>query len=326
MTTIPDVQLYAHSERLEGKVVLITGGAAGIGRETAMQYARSKAKLVLGDLNEPGLEKVVSEIRRTGGEAIGLRCDVTVWDDQLKLFGAAIDAYHSVDIVVANAGVNEIGSFWKPEIQDGKPVKPSTATVDINLVGTIYTAHLALHYLDVNRTPECTLKSIVLLGSMASWQASPQGVVYSASKHAVLGLARAMYVPLATRGIRVAVVHPFFTDTGLMTTMNRIAVAGIPLLPIERVAGTIVFSSTDPDTASTGAVWLLPDDGPLLRLEKEIIKGGVYDVIAERNRRFIGTISRLRVTADLLRVLWPKIACGLISAVAAGTLIYVGSG
>lgn len=113
-------------------------------------------------------------------------------------------------------------------------------------------------------------------------------MVYSASKHAVLGLARAMYVPLAARGIRVAVVHPFFTDTGLMTAMNRIAVAGIPLLPIERVAGTIVFSSTDPDIASTGAVWLLPDDGPLLRLEKEIIKGGVYDVIAERNRRFIG--------------------------------------
>ena len=121
----------------------------------------------------------------------------------------------------------------------------------------------------------------------ASWQASAQGVVYSASKHAVLGLARAMYVPLSARGIRMAVVHPFFTDTGLMTTMNRIAVAGIPLLPIERVAGTILFSSTDPNIASTGAVWLLPDDGPLLRLEKEIVKGGVYDVIAERNRQFI---------------------------------------
>ena len=97
-----------------------------------------------------------------------------------------------------------------------------------------------------------------------------------------------MHAPLSARGIRVAVVHPFFTDTGLMTTMNRIAIAGIPLTPIERVAGTIIFSSTDPDIASTGAVWLLPDGGSLFRLEKEIVKGGVYDIIAERNRRFIG--------------------------------------
>jgi hypothetical protein len=97
-----------------------------------------------------------------------------------------------------------------------------------------------------------------------------------------------MYAPLSARGIRVAVVHPWFTDTTLMTTMNRVAIAGIPMLPIERVAGTIIFSSTDPDIASTGAIWLLPDDGPLLRLEREIIKGGVYDIIAERNRRFIG--------------------------------------
>ena len=73
-----------------------------------------------------------------------------------------------------------------------------------------------------------------------------------------------------------------------MTTLNRIAIAGIPLTPIERVAGTIIFSSTDPDIASTGAVWLLPDGGTLLRLEKEIVKGGVYDIIAERNKRFIG--------------------------------------
>lgn len=281
---------------------------------------------MLGDLNEAGLEDVVEEIRKVGGEAIGLRCDVTSWEDQLKLFEAAIGAYQSVDIVVANAGVNEVGSFWTPKVENGKLVKPSTATVDINLVGTIYTAHLALHFLDVNRTPDSTLKSIVLLGSMASWQASAQGVVYSASKHAVLGLARAMYAPLSARGIRVAVVHPFFTDTGLMTTVNRIAIAGIPMLPIERVAGTIIFSSTDPDIVSTGAVWLLPDGGPLLRLEKEIVKGGVYDVIAERNRQFIGTVTRLRIAADLLRVLWPKIACGVISAVAAGTLLYVGSG
>lgn len=100
--------------------------------------------------------RAASDTLKPDREAIGLRCDVTSWEDQLKLFEAAIEVYHSVDIVVscwlhsrsrspwfiapqvANAGVNEIGSFWKPKLENGKLVKPSTATVDINLVGTIY--------------------------------------------------------------------------------------------------------------------------------------------------------------------------------------------
>jgi len=67
---------------------------------------------------------------------------------------------------------------------------------------------------------------------------------------------------------------------------NRVAIAGIPLVPIERVGGAIILAATDRDMSSTGAAWLLPDGGPLLRLEKDVVRGGVYDVIADRNRRY----------------------------------------
>ena len=62
-------------------------------------------------------------------------------------------------------------------------------------------------------------------------------------------------------------------------------IAGIRLVPIERVAGAIILAATDPNMSSTGAAWLLPDNGPLLRLEKEVVRGGVYDIIAARTRQ-----------------------------------------
>jgi len=71
----------------------------------------------------------------------------------------------------------------------------------------------------------------------------------------------------------------------LLTANVRKMIAGIPLVPIERVGGAIILAATDRNMSSTGAAWLLPDGGPLLRLEKEVVRGGVYDIIADRNRR-----------------------------------------
>ena len=75
------------------------------------------------------------------------------------------------------------------------------------------------------------------------------------------------------------------TDTGLLNILDRVMIAGIPLLPVERVGGAIILAATDRNMSTTGAAWLLPDGGPLLRLGKDVVRGGVYDVIADRNRR-----------------------------------------
>ena len=146
--------------------------------------------------------------------------------------------------------MNEIGDYFTPKVKDGKPEKPSMVTVDINLLGLIYSkkylsnrgcpftffatapaAHLAIYFLELERKPGDLLKSIVLLGSMggfpgcfsrsglnadgtpASWQAVSQGPIYSATKSGVLALARALAYPLAQKKIRVGIVHPFFTGS-----------------------------------------------------------------------------------------------------------------
>jgi hypothetical protein len=78
------------------------------------------------------------------------------------------------------------------------------------------------------------------------------------------------------------------TDTSILSTEDRIMIAGIPKTPLERISGTILFSTTDPSPRSNGAVWLLPDGGPLFRLHKEILKDGVYQMINDRNRLLQG--------------------------------------
>jgi len=149
---------------------------------------------------------------------------------------------------VANAGVNEIGDYFTPKVKNGQPQKPTTATVDVNLLGSIYSesdpigytcnvissttalaAHLAVYFLEFERKPDDALKAIILIGSMgrflgcfrqlnvvsdaytASWQAAANSPIYSATKSGVLALGRSLAYPLAQKKIRVAVIHPFFT-------------------------------------------------------------------------------------------------------------------
>ena len=79
----------------------------------------------------------------TNSTAASIKCDVSNFDQQVEMFELAIKKYGSVDIVVPNAGVNEIGFFSAPQLKDGKPVKPSMKTMEINLFGVLYSASFA---------------------------------------------------------------------------------------------------------------------------------------------------------------------------------------
>ena len=108
--------------------------------------------------------------------------------------------------------------------------------------------------------------------------------MYSAAKHGVLGFMRSIYPSCLSQGIRVATIHPWFADTALVPTIVKVFLAGIPLTPIERVAGAIVYAATDPDMETSGCTWLLPDDGYVFRLEREQLKEGVYRLIDARTK------------------------------------------
>ncbi|KAF9023969.1 NAD(P)-binding protein [Hymenopellis radicata] len=275
---ILDDALFEHSARVMGKVVLITGAANAIGRETAIRFAFYGAKLVIGDQDAFAASEIAREIQLVvGGTAVWARCDVTIWDNVLELFELAVREYGVVDIVVANANVTEVGRFTNIRLDDhARPLPPQLTTVDINLVGALYTTHLAQHYLSISRST-ADLKSLVLLGSVASWQALPRACLYTATKHAVLGLMRSIYPVFSDLNIRIAVLHPFFAETDLLYPHIESLPFELPLSPITRVAGAIFYTATNPDSETSGASWIVLDDGPLYAVPKEELKVGVYD-------------------------------------------------
>ncbi|KAF8872595.1 hypothetical protein CPB85DRAFT_1237546, partial [Mucidula mucida] len=111
----------------------------------------------------------------------------------------------------------------------------------------------------------------------ASWQALPRACLYTATKHAVLGLMRSIYPVFSDLNIRIAVLHPFFAETDLLYPHIEPLPFEFPLSPITRVAGAIFYTATNPDSETSGASWIVLDDGPLYAVPKEELRVGLYD-------------------------------------------------
>ncbi|KAH9970036.1 hypothetical protein BGW80DRAFT_1562461 [Lactifluus volemus] len=317
-TIIADDELFTYAERARGKVVVLTGGGNGIGKEIALTFSKHGAKVVIGDLDVAGAEGVVALITKDGGEAASIKCNVVNWDDQVALFDFAFGRYGAVDIVIPNAGITEVsrgvcsGSLT---IVDGKPVAPKLKTLEVNLTGVFYSVHLGMHYIMRDRAPD-SWKAIVMIGSMASWNGLPLAPQYTASKHAVLGLMRALDPIIAKNNIRIAVIHPWFADTSILGLPTRLLLAGLPMTPIPRIAGAVFRAATDPDVATSGCPWVLPDDGPVILMEKEVLRTGVYELLDARIRRTTSFISAVqgwvRLFRDLGRIFRPILLFGVL--------------
>jgi len=320
-TPITDDQLFIHAQRAKGKVVVITGAASGIGREAALAFAKHGSKVVIGDMNAAGGEAVANAITKEGGKAVSIKCDVTQWDEQVALFELAIARFGSVDIVIPNAGINESEEVCWGNLKfvDGKPARPELLTLKVNMTGVIYTAHLGMYYMKHNRPPGAW-KALVMTGSMASWVGLFTAQQYTMAKHGVLGLMRSLDPVVEGKDIRTACIHPWFTETNIIDIKTKALTLGMPMTPVERVAGAIFRAATDPDPATSGCPWVLPDDGPVLLLKKEVLREGVYEMLNNRVARiqsFSSTLTFwLAVFRDLGSLLHPLLILGVVVGLA----------
>ncbi len=268
---------------MAGKTILITGGASGFGASFARRWASLGAHIAIGDIDDAAGEALVAELRATtaGGDYHHYQhCDVTSWASQVALFRAAVEhsATGEIHAVVPNAGVADADSpangrgFENPAANAANaasaagpdPLPPRLAVVDVNVTGVLYSVHLAMHWLPRN-TPGSPGgdRHILLVSSIAGLVSLPGQALYTASKHAVTGLFRALRGTSYLQGVRVNMLCPYFVDTGILPTAGVLLLAGGGKGKIEDVveAGTRLMA----DKAIAGHGLVI---GPKMRVKR----------------------------------------------------------
>lgn len=224
---------------LRGKVAVITGASAGIGRATAEAFARAGGRVVLGARRRARLEEVAEQIRARGGEALAVVTDVAVSDEVDALVGRAVAAYGRLDVLVANAG---IGYFARVE---ETPLDVVERLWQVNVLGTLYAIRAALPVMRRQGTGH-----LIVVSSVSGKRGSPGSGPYAATKFAQVGLCEALRVELAGSGIAVSVICPIGTATEFFeAAAARGGLAMRPMGPVqtaETVAAAIIRCARRP--------------------------------------------------------------------------------
>jgi NAD(P)-dependent dehydrogenase (short-subunit alcohol dehydrogenase family) len=245
-----------------GKVALITGAANGIGRATALAFAAYKAKVVVVDRDGPGAERTAGTIKQQGGDALAVTADVTKSADVQAYVKAALGAYGTIDCFFNNAGI------------EGK-LAP-TAEYDEAMFDQVLAVNVKGVFLGLRHVlPVMIAKksgTIVNTASIAGLVGSPNMPAYVASKHAVVGLTKAVAGENARLGIRVNAVCPGPVDTRMIHSVEaqinpndpadvgKRYTSAIPLgryATPEEIANTVVFLCSDLASGITGAQYVI---------------------------------------------------------------------
>src|SRR5467141_1910658 len=246
---------------MSSSVVLITGALTGIGRATAVAFAREGARVVVSGRREQEGKKLEKELRELGAEAEFVKTDVRHDDDIRALIDKTIARFGHLDIAVNNAGTEGLRGLVTEQTAESY-----AATFDTNVLGVLLSMKHELRVM----LPQGS-GSIVNVSSAYGRIGAPGAAVYVASKHAVEGMTKSAALEVAETGVRVNVVAPGTTDTGMLTRFthteeNKAAlVSTVPVKRLatpEEIAQVIVFVASTNASYMTGAS--IPVDGGML--------------------------------------------------------------
>ena len=236
-------------DRLAGKVAIVTGAGQGLGRETALLFARQGARVLVSDVNADTAAAVTAEITEAGGEALALQADVSKAADAERIAQRAQEHFGGLDILVNNAGIMGYGTVLTANDEDWERI------IGINLKGVFLCSRAAIPHMQAGGG------SIVCISSISGVMAQSNQAIYNASKHGVIGLVRCMALDFAQDGIRVNAVCPGMMLTPMLTYLpeERLAAAAQANMlkrggdPAE-VAQLVLFLASDEASYITGSI------------------------------------------------------------------------
>jgi len=257
--------------RLDNKVAVITGAASGMGRATAISFAREGAALVVADLNSQGGELVVSEIAAAGGRAVFQRTDVTSEPDIAAMIDRAVREYGHLDITYNNAGV--LGALGA--IEDIK-----AEHWDRTLAVLARSVFFGIKH-SVGPMRKSGGGSIVSTSSLAGLRGVPGLAAYSAAKFAVVSLTQTAAAELGKDRIRVNCICPGGVDTPLIAKATRpqSAALGIPLSRLgtpDDIADLVLFLASDDARYITGTAMVIDGGSRVAGAPFELPGGGSF--------------------------------------------------
>ena len=241
---------------LQGKVALVTGARRGMGKVHALALARQGAKVVVTDIDAAECQLVANEIKTNGGEAIGLKLNVSNSQEVNLAFDATIKEFGSLDILVNNAGI----FFPRPALEITE--EEWDRMMSINLKGQFLCAQRAAKEMAKNKWGR-----VINISSVASGQVGvgiAGGAHYTASKGGIIGMSETLAVEWAALGITVNVIAPGAIDTPMVAAAQipkeamDAMLSRVPLKRIgrpEEVSAMVVFLASEESSYVTGATF-----------------------------------------------------------------------